>query len=151
MMERSQLAKQYFREGYSCAQALVLTFKDLINLNEKDLLKIASPFGGGMGRIRETCGALTGSFIVLGYLYGNPTSDIKKKEEIYVRVQEIAKKFIEVNGFMACRKLLNLDHKIDQPKPEERSNDYYKKRPCLDIIASAAQILDEYIKAHPLN
>lgn len=150
-MNREEIAKQYFLNGYSCSQSVVLSFKDLVGINEKDLVKISSPFGGGMGRMRETCGALTGAFIILGYLYGNDDNDAKKKMDLYVRVQEIAKKFIEINGFMACRKLLHLDHDIDSPKPEERNAEYYHKRQCPEIVGSAARILDEYIKIHPIK
>lgn len=149
MMNRGELAKSYFLKGYSCSQAIVLAFKDLINLDTKDILRISSPFGGGMSRLRETCGALTGSFIVLGYLYGSSTNDIKEKEDIYKRAQEIANKFKEKNGFIACRKLLNLDHESDDYKPEIRNKEYYLKRPCLEIIKNAGDILEEYINTHP--
>ena len=97
-VNRSQLAEQYFLKGYSCSQAVVLAYKDLIKLDEKTILKIASPFGGGMGRLREVCGAFSGALIVLGYLKGNDTIDANKKMMLYQDIQKMAKDFEKENG-----------------------------------------------------
>lgn len=143
-VNRGLLAEQYFLKGYSCSQAVVLAYKDLIKLDEKTCLKIASPFGGGMGRLRETCGAFSGALIVLGYLKGNSTIVLKKKEKLYAEIQKLAKQFIDANGFLRCRDLLNL-HAKSTPKPSKRTNAYYHARPCIKIVRSAAQILEKFI------
>lgn len=143
-VNRALLAEQYFREGYSCSQAVVLAYQDLIKLDKKTCLKIASPFGGGMGRLREVCGAFSGALIVLGYLKGNPTTDLKKKEALYVDIQKLAKEFEKANGFLRCRDLLNL-HTKSNAKPSKRNANYYDHRPCLKIVSSAARILEKYV------
>lgn len=144
-VNRGQLAEQYFLKGYSCSQAVVLAYKDLIKLDEKTCLKIASPFGGGMGRLRETCGAFSGALIVLGYLKGNPTIDLKKKEKLYQSIQSLADEFKQANGFLRCRDLLNL-HAKSNATPSKRSAKYYHLRPCQKIVKNAADILEKYLR-----
>ncbi|MCQ2753224.1 MAG: C-GCAxxG-C-C family protein [Bacilli bacterium] len=144
-MKRSELAKQYFLKGYNCSQSVVLAFKDLIKLDEATITKIASPFGGGLGRMRETCGALSGALIVLGYLYGSDNANAQAKERLYVHVQAIVKAFKDKNGFVLCRDLLHLDHQSDTPRPAERNAQYYHSRKCVEIVSSAAEILEQYL------
>lgn len=145
-MNRQQQAEHYFLQGYSCSQAIVLAFQDLIKLDQKTILKLSSPFGGGMGRLREVCGALSGAMIVLGYLQGNDTTDIKKKEKLYQKVQAIAKEFEKENGFIQCRQLLHLNELKSKPTPDKRDKKYYHNRPCIKIVGSAAAILEKYLK-----
>lgn len=143
---RKEQAKEYFYEGYNCSQSLVLAFKDLINLDEETLVKLASSFGGGMGRLREVCGAVSGMFMVIGILYGySDPQNGGSKAEHYGRVQELANRFEAKYGSIVCRELLGLTQKHDAPTPEARTKDYYAKRPCPEIIGAAAEILDEYI------
>lgn len=144
MKTRGDIAKEYFLKGYSCSQAVCLAFKDLIKLDEETLLKISSPFGGGMGRLREVCGALSGAYIVLGYIEGNPSTDLKKKEALYKKMQLIAKDFSDINGFITCRNLLNLKDK-SSPTPSMRTKKYYESRPCKEIVKSAADILEKHL------
>ena len=146
-MTRREIAMQNFYDGYNCTQSVVLAFADLIDIDKEQLLSMVSPFGGGMGRLREVCGSVSGMFFVLGALYGY--SDPKAKEEkadVYAKVQELAKEFEKQHGSIVCRELLGLSVKSEQPVPEERTEEYYKKRPCPEIIGDAAQILDEFIK-----
>ncbi|MCQ2787128.1 MAG: C-GCAxxG-C-C family protein [Bacilli bacterium] len=143
-INRAKLAEQYFLKGYSCSQAIVLAYHDLIKLDEETCLKIASPFGGGMARLREVCGAFSGALIVYGYLKGNPTTDIKKKTKLYEDIQKMAKEFIKVNGFLRCRDLLNL-HDKSSACPNKRTAQYYSHRPCQKIVGNAARILEKYI------
>lgn len=151
-MKKQELATNYFKAGYNCSQSIVLAFKDELNLDESTLLKIASPFGGGMGRLREVCGAVTGCFIVLGLLYGyDKNNDIDGKEAVYKAVQEIAETFEKENGSIICRELLGLDHKRDTPTPEKRTEAYYTNRPCPMKVGSAAKILEDYINNHPYH
>ena len=144
--KRGTAAKNYFFEGYNCTQSVVLAFSDIIDINRKLLLNLASPFGGGMGRMREVCGAVSGMYIVLGYVCGyNLPEDKQGKIDLYAKVRELADKVRESRGSIVCRELLATVQHTECGIPEERTAEYYKKRPCGDIIAQTAQILEEYL------
>jgi len=145
-MTRREMAEKNFESGYNCSQSVVLAFSDMLDVKSELLVKLASSFGGGMGRLREVCGAVTGMFMVIGILYGyeNETGEIKAKH--YQRVQELAKRFEEGNGSIICRELLNISVKKDNPTPEARTTEYYKKRPCKELVGIATEILDNFIK-----
>ena len=146
-MTRREMAMANFMKGYNCSQSVVLAFADMLPVNESDLLKMASSFGGGMGRLREVCGSVSGMFIVIGLLYGYDGPETGPvKAEHYKRVQELAHRFEEKHGSIVCRELLGLNVKREAPIPEARTKEYYKKRPCPEIIGDAAEILEEYIK-----
>ena len=146
-MTRREMAMANFMKGYNCSQSVVLAFADMLPVNESDLLKMASSFGGGMGRLREVCGSVSGMFIVIGLLYGYDGPETGPvKAEHYKRVQELAHRFEEKHGSIVCRELLGLNVKREAPTPEARTKEYYKKRPCPEIIGDAAEILEEYIK-----
>ena len=149
-MNRKNDAINNFYEGYNCSQAVVLAFKDLLPIDEKTLLEMSSSFGGGISRLRETCGAVSGMAIVLGILYGysNPKSQ-EEKASHYARIQEVILKFEERNHSLVCRELLNLQDKHSSPIPTIRTKDFYDNRPCPKLIGDAAEILEEYIKEHP--
>lgn len=113
-------------------------------------LKLSSSFGGGMGRLREVCGAVTGMFMVAGILYGySDPKDSEAKAEHYELIQALAAKFREDNGSIICRELLGLPDGADSPIPEERTEDYYARRPCSELVVHAAKILDEHIQNNP--
>lgn len=144
--EYGEYAKSFFLKGYNCSQSVVCAFSDVLELDEKLLMRLSSPFGGGMGRLREVCGAVSGMFIVLGFLEGyDDVSDITLKTELYKKVQKLAGEFEKENGTIICRELLGLDKGKDSPVPEERTKEYYEKRPCPDKVKSAARILAKYI------
>ena len=146
-MTRREMAMANFMKGYNCSQSVVLAFADMLPVNESDLLKMASSFGGGMGRLREVCGSVSGMFIVIGLLYGYDGPETGPvKAEHYKRVQELAHRFEEKHGSIVCRELLGLNVKREAPTPEARTKEYNKKRPCPEIIGDAAEILEEYIK-----
>ncbi len=146
-MTRREMAMANFMKGYNCSQSVVLAFADMLPVKESDLLKMASSFGGGMGRLREVCGSVSGMFIVIGLLYGYDGPETGQvKAEHYKRVQELAHRFEEKHGSIVCRELLGLNVKREAPTPEARTKEYYKKRPCPEIIGDAAEILEEYIK-----
>ncbi len=148
-MDKKELAESYFLKGYSCSQAIILSFKDYVkNIDEKTLLKISSPLGGGLGRLRQTCGAFSTACLVLGYLYGNDSNDIKKKEEIYKRVHELAESFKKEFGTISCKEILNFKDDKTSYVPDKRTTEYYKTRPCKYVIGYTAKILEEYIKSH---
>ena len=144
---RGQRAKDLFLEGYNCAQATVLAYEDFFEESPETLAQLVSAFGGGMGRLREVCGAVSGMFFVLSKVYGYADpKDTEGKMELYARVQELAARFKERNGSIVCRELLGLQEKVSVPVPEERTPEYYKKRPCPDIVADAADVLEEYLR-----
>ncbi|SKC02753.1 C_GCAxxG_C_C family probable redox protein [Lachnospiraceae bacterium] len=151
-MTRREIAIENFKKGYNCSQALVKTFMDMIPADEKTMMSLASSFGGGMGRLREVCGSVTGMFMVAGILYGYDgpeTGDVKADH--YAGIQELAHKFEEEHGSIICREMLGLSVKHDVSTPEARTEEYYKKRPCAEIVGDAAELLEQYIKEHPVK
>ena len=152
---RGKRAFELFGEGYNCSQAVALAFADLIEMDEKLLVRMTSSFGGGMGRLREVCGAVSGMFFVAGalYGYGEPGNAAQQeKAEHYARIQELAGEYRAINGSIVCRELLGLGQTgADQPTPELRSAEYYKKRPCGQLVMLAATIMESYIEDHPVS
>ena len=137
---RREKAMALHKEGYNCAQAVVLAFEDLLALDRETLAKLSSSFGGGIGGMREVCGTVSGMAMVLGFLYGNSDpSDRTAKAEHSARVQALAGKFRERNGDIVCRRLLGLE-----PVPGKT----LKKRPCGEYVGDAAEFLEEYISAN---
>lgn len=147
MTDHSIYAAELFMKGYNCAQAVMVAFCDMTGLEEGYAAKMVSSFGGGMGRLREVCGAVSGMLAVAGILYGydDPQDDAAKKAH-YALVQELAGKFREQAGSIVCRELLK--NPPSDPKPSPRTEEYYKQRPCARFVYLAAQILDEYIAEH---
>ncbi len=139
-------AQQLFKDGYNCSQAVFGAFCDDIDMELKNTLRIASSFGGGMGRLREVCGAVSGMFMVAGMLYGyDEPKDAEAKKEHYKLIQELAQRFKDKNGSIVCRELLGLGKGPDNPTPEARTESYYKKRPCAEYVKCAAEIMEQYI------
>ena len=146
-MTRKEKAMNYFLEGYNCSQSVVLAFADLLEMEPDQLARLSSAFGGGMGRLREVCGSVSGMFIVLGILYGyDDPKEFEGKKVLYERVQELAHRFEAVNGSIVCRELLGLAEKSQEPTPEQRSDKYYKKRPCKELVGCAAEILEDFLE-----
>ena len=138
-------AEDNFIKGYNCTQAIVLAFEDLLNYDTETLIKMASPFGGGMGRLRETCGAFSGVLIVLGLLEGYSTPEFGKiKNELYAKVQLIGKDIEEKFGSLRCRDLLGTKGH-DSPVSPQRDENFYKTRPCCKIIGYSAFTLANYL------
>lgn len=152
--EESRYAKragELFLEGYNCSQAVFLAFEDLHHMDRKTAARLASSFGGGMGRLREVCGAVSGMFMTLGVLYGYDEPKAKtEKAELYRQVQGLAAEFEKENGSIICRELLGLEVKKEEPVPQERTAQYYKKRPCVMMVKTAAALMEEFIQNHPL-
>lgn len=143
-MSHAEKAAELFRQGYNCAQAVCAAFCDVSGLDERTALMLSSSFGGGMGRMREVCGAVSGMFMVAGQLYGySDPCDNQAKKDHYALIQSMAAKFKEQNGSIICRELLGVAP--DGPVPTERNAEFYKKRPCVELVAMCAQIMDETI------
>lgn len=149
LKSRKEIAGELFKKGYNCSQSVFLAFSDLYGIDPETALKLSSSFGGGMGRLREVCGAVTGMFMVAGILYGySDPKDHAAKTEHYKRIQHLAREFEEKNHSIICRELLGLGQGKDSHVPEKRTEEYYKKRPCRDLVEMAAEIMDRYIEKH---
>lgn len=147
MDTHGEQARAYFLEGYNCAQAVLLAFHEELGIEKETAARLASSFGGGMGRLREVCGAVSGMFLAAGLLYGySDPMDTAGKTAQYQRVQTLAHGFTEQNGTILCRELLGLDHHADAPVPSARTQEYYQKRPCADLVSDAAELLAHMIK-----
>ena len=146
-MNHSELAKKNFESGCNCAQAVLLAFSDLTGLDEGTAMKLSASFGGGMGKLREVCGALSGAFMAAGMIYADdhvPT--LEDKAAHYDKIRGLANRFKEENGSYLCRELLDGIPVSKDSAPEERTEQYYKKRPCGELCAIAAQLLDELLE-----
>lgn len=152
--ERVAKAKSLFKEGgYNCCQAVVLAYNDIFGLDNNTAAAISSGFGGGMGRMREVCGSVSGMIILAGLV--RPASDPSVKEwrtANYSLVQEVAGEFKALNGSIVCRELLGLvpagsgaPAAKESPEPSERTQEYYKKRPCEELVGISARIIGEKI------
>ena len=150
--ERVEKAKRLFKEGgYKCCQAVVLAYNDLLGLDDEIAAAISSGFGGGMGRMREVCGSVSGMTILAGLM--RPASDPTVKDwrtANYALVQEMAGEFKAINGSIVCKELLGLvpmgscsPAPKESPEPSDRTPEYYKKRPCEELVGISARIVGE--------
>ncbi len=142
--ERVLMAKNYFTSGYNCAQAVALTYADCFEVDPNIIATIASSFGGGMGRLREVCGAVSGMSIIAGFIIpATDVADKASKSANYALVQELAEAFRDKNRSIVCRELLGLTCRKEDPTPSDRTAEYYKKRPCVELVGDAARIVGE--------
>lgn len=150
-MDHSYKAAELFVNGSNCAQAVVLAFRDVTGLDDEMAAKLSSSFGGGMGRMREVCGAVSGMLMVVGLLYGydDPGEKDERKKAHYKLVQELAGQFRDEVGSIICREILK--NPPSDPAPTPRTEEFYKTRPCARMVVTAAQILDKYIEEHPVS
>ena len=147
-MDHGNKAAELFLSGYNCAQSVAVAFHEELGLTESQAAKMASAFGGGMGRMREVCGAVSGMLMVLSQLYGydTPGDDVSKKV-LYGQVQELAGAFREANGSIICREILK--NPPSDPNPTPRTAEFYAKRPCAKMVMTAARLMEEFMEAHP--
>lgn len=140
-MSYQKKAEELFCQGYNCAQAVFLTFAEELGMEKETALKLSSSFGGGMGGLREVCGAVSGMFMAVGLAKGYTGKKVpEEKKAHYERLQKMAKAFEEENGSIICRELLGLA-KGETPMPQERTKEYYQKRPCGELCGIAARIV----------
>ena len=150
-MTHQEKARQNFLNGYNCAQAVFCAFCDVTGMDEREALRLSSSFGGGMGRLREVCGAVSGMFMAAGLLYGyDDLEDKSLKTAHYARIQELAARFSSQEKSLICRELLGLTETHSAPEPSDRTQKYYQSRPCPRIVETAARILDKYIEENPV-
>ena len=146
-MTHREQAEQYFLSGYNCAQAVLCAFCDVTGIDHLTARKMASSFGGGMGKLREVCGALSGAFAVVGLLWGDyDVNDNKAKAAHYATVRGIAEEFIGLHGTINCAELVKGIANAKGSDPHERTPEYYKTRPCVRFVGDAAEIVDKTIE-----
>ena len=146
-MDHPQQARENFLRGYNCAQSVFCAFCDETGLEEEAAARLASSFGGGLGRLRELCGALSGAELVLGCLRGySDPEDYDAKAAHYQNVRTLAERFREKNGAILCRELLKDVKTRPGGAPERRTPEYYAARPCLRLIGEAAALLDDLLR-----
>lgn len=140
--KRVEKAKALFTQGFNCSQSVFAACADIYGIEDDDLaLRISASFGGGIGRMRQTCGAACGMFLLAGLENGtSKIGDAAGKKENYALVQDLAEKFKMENGSLICSELLGIDPKPQEPTPEARTEAYYQKRPCVDMVATAVRI-----------
>ena len=147
-MDRQLRAAQYFLDGYNCAQAVLAAFSDVTGISPERSARMASSFGGGMGRMREVCGAVSGMLMVTSLLYGyDPTAGDQVKKAHYALVQKLAGQFREEVGSIVCREILK--NPPSDPNPTPRTKEFYEKRPCAHMVMLATRIMEDYIRENP--
>ncbi len=146
-MSRAEKAKEYFLQGYACSQAVALAFSDVTGMDEQTITKLMLPFGGGLGRLRLTCGAVSGMAAVVGAVFAEGTLSAENKKEVYAITQTLCGRYKAEYGSLICGELLtgmNVPVQVGG-EAEARTEGYYKKRSCAEMVAFAAKILEEYL------
>ncbi len=146
MKTKSEKAVELFHTGYNCAQSVFCAFCEDFGMDFETGLKLSSSFGGGMGRLREVCGAVSAMFMIAGLKFGytEPNNDTIKQAH-YERIQKLAAEFEEKHKTIICREILGLPKGKDSPVPSKRTEEYYASRPCEKCIADAARIIEKFI------
>ena len=140
----SKKAVEYFKSGYNCAQSVFLAFAEDFGFEKETALKLSSSFGGGMGRLREVCGAVSSMFAIAGLKYGyTSNNDDEAKAKHYELIQSLAQDFKTEFDTIICRELLRLPEGADSPIPSKRTEEYYQDRPCEKFIGFAAEIIEQ--------
>ena len=149
-MNKGEQAKALFLNGHNCAQAVLCAFCDEVKLTQADALRLSACFGGGLGRQREVCGAVSGMCMAFSALHApkDPTNHAQKAA-FYAQIQELCARFKTENGSIICRELLSLPAGPSEPTPQPRTAAYYQNRPCPDKVKSAAAILETYLAELP--
>lgn len=146
MVSRIEQAVRTFESGYTCAQSVFATYADLFGMDRETALKLASPMGGGIGRMREVCGVVSAMALLAGLKEGNTDPESEEgKEQIYLLTRALADKFKDQNGSIICRELLGIDGREESAKPSKRTEEFYATRPCRRLIAEAAKIIEEML------
>ncbi len=147
MNTKGEQAQALFEEGYNCAQAVFLAFAEEQGLDRPTAARLVSGMGGGIGRLRETCGAVSSMVLAAGLLLGyDDPRDSEAKAALYAQIQTLANRFREKHGSLICRELLGPELAGQGSVPDARTPQYYQARPCGRFCASAAGILEEFLK-----
>ncbi len=143
MTDQTQIALNRFSQGFSCSQSVFSAFAAQFGIAEDLALKIASPFGGGVARQGEVCGAVTGALMVIALKHGTTTPE--KKEEIYKISQEFIHRFEEKHGSIICRKLTGYDIRRPEELEKARQEQVFTKN-CPGLVKDAAEIVKSLIE-----
>lgn len=146
MLSRIDRATETFAQGYNCAQSVFATYADLFGIDWETALKLASPMGAGIGRMREVCGVVSAMALLAGLKEGNtdPANE-EGKERIYRLTRQMAEEFKQQHKTLICRELLGIEGMEESARPSERTQQYYKERPCPVLVATAAKIIEEIL------
>lgn len=146
-MDRVSRAKELFTSGYNCAQAVVGAYSDLFGMKPEEAMRAAEAFGGGMGRMRLTCGAVSGMFMLASLKYSKAEpKDTQTRTKIYETVRKMAEEFKQKNGTIVCGELLGISESAEKSaRPDERTEQYYKKRPCIGCVEDCAEIAEKFL------
>lgn len=135
-------AVKLFKEGYNCAQSVLCTYCDDLGIDCETALKMSSSFGGGMGRLREVCGAVSMMFLIAGFKHGYiESNNDEAKAKHYALIQKLAEEFKQKHGTIICRELLGIND--NSPVPSKRTEQYYASRPCEEFIKTAVEIINK--------
>ena len=149
MSSHVELAENYFMEGCNCAQAVFCAFEDVTGIDHDTMLRLGSSYGGGIGRLREVCGAFSAAVGILGLLYGyTDLEDLSLKARHYTMIQNLASDFRDIHGTIVCRELLKTLNVDTSPIPTPRTAVFHKVRPCIRFIRTAAELTDKVIREH---
>lgn len=142
MSEREARGRELFLSGLNCAQSVFVAFADLIGLTEHQAALVSAGFGGGMGRLRENCGAFSAMVMLCGAMYGEAGAASEMRSEVYTRVQEAKRLFLGSFGTTQCSELLGIPPGAQDPRPAERTPSYYADRPCLKIVSDTCALIE---------
>lgn len=145
---REKAGRDFFLQGYNCAQSVVAAFCDLFTDDRDTMLRMAASFGGGMARLRLTCGTVSGMAMMAGLECGSPMpGNMPARTANYALVQQLAAAFKQENDSLVCRELLGLrTGQVEPPCPSERTADYYRQRPCPMLVSCACRIYAQHLQ-----
>lgn len=143
--EREKTAVRLFASGLNCAQAVFMTYADVAGLTQAQAARVACGLGGGIGRLRDNCGAFSALVMLCASLEGEDGAKPDHRPQTYARVQRVYREFLARNGSICCAELLGREKKPESPTPDARTAHYYAHRPCAKIIRMACKIMDEML------
>lgn len=144
--ERAKQALRNFADGCNCAQSVLLAYHDVLGLTREQAAMVSVGFGGGIGRLRDNCGAFSAAVMLVGPMEGHGAADKEHRPQTYARVQELHRRFVAANGSISCAELLGRAKVPEAPTPDARTAAYYRARPCAKIIRRACAIIDEMLE-----
>lgn len=152
MTDRVEKARELFLSGFSCAQSMFIAFSDIFSMTDDNARRLAAGLGGGIGRMRETCGVITSGSLILSLVYG-PTQgeDRDSKAKTYEKVRELMERMKELEGTVCCRELLGLDEAEESCVPQERTQQYYEDRPCERLVVECATVLCQMLREEGID
>ena len=144
--ERAKQALRNFASGCNCAQSVLLAYHDLLGLTREQAARVSVGFGGGIGRLRDNCGAFSAAVMLVSAMEGPGSEDKSRRPQTFARVQEIHRRFVAANGSICCAELLGRARAPEAPTPDARTAEYYRARPCAKIIRRACAVIDEMLE-----